>query len=460
MVVIHPMGDMGHVISSGYGPRWGTLHAGTDYPAAVGTPIYAPADGVVVQGQDRKRGSVSGFGSWIWIDCQSSVGRDFIFGHVHHPGILVRAGDRVTAGQQIGVVGNEGQSTGPHLHFEVWGAPGRSGGKSEDPAGWLRARGAVSRGAATPSTTPAPTPGVAVARSGEYKADADKLTYRDSGVSKQKRFWVCIHTDESAWDQSTRSIRPTAWTADRLAEYNRDRSNSGGSYHIGVDRSGRAVRQNSDPYATWSTGNAANFNAFHICATGTAHQSREQWLAHMPQLRKMADITAHYCAVHGIPVRRITPADLKAGRGGIGGHWDATHAYSGGSGHWDPGGYAAPYAVTQGGFPWDQFITLVSEASTTQTIQETIMTTLDTVRKSAVEGSTVQAELWKFIMLTDAHTYELHKALIADGAVGKLIAQAAEVPKLKTEIAGLKKTLQENNRVLKQLVILIEKAGQ
>ncbi|MDO5683789.1 MAG: peptidoglycan DD-metalloendopeptidase family protein [Propionibacteriaceae bacterium] len=139
MKIVHPMGTPSDVWrqTSGYGMRWGSMHAGTDFGAPVGTPIYAPADGFVVQGGERARGSVSGFGSWIWLDCQTSCGRDFIFGHVHHPGILVSRGDRVVAGQQIGVVGNEGQSTGPHLHFEVWGPPGRTGGAHEDPAAWL-----------------------------------------------------------------------------------------------------------------------------------------------------------------------------------------------------------------------------------------------------------------------------------------------------------------------------------
>lgn len=135
--VYHPMRDEKYTTSSGYGTRWGTFHAGLDFAADHGTPIYAPADGVVIQGADRAQGSVSGFGSWIWIDSQAAVGKDFIFGHVHHPGITVRRGERVKAGQKIGVVGNEGQSTGPHLHFEVWGPPGRTGGKHEDPAPWI-----------------------------------------------------------------------------------------------------------------------------------------------------------------------------------------------------------------------------------------------------------------------------------------------------------------------------------
>lgn len=134
-MVTHPMKQGTYQVSSGYGPRWGTFHAGLDFAAPIGTPIYAAADGVVVEG--RERYNVSGFGSWIWLDCQDSAGKDFIYGHVKHDGIMVKAGDRVRAGQQIGVVGNEGQSTGPHLHFEVWGSPGRLGGAHQDPAPYL-----------------------------------------------------------------------------------------------------------------------------------------------------------------------------------------------------------------------------------------------------------------------------------------------------------------------------------
>ncbi|MGP9720976.1 peptidoglycan DD-metalloendopeptidase family protein [Corynebacterium sp. AOP40-4SA-5] len=148
----HPMKPDTYTVSSGYGPRWGTHHNGLDFAAPVGTPIYAPADGTVVQGSDRAQGSVSGFGSWIWLDCQSSVGKDFIFGHVQHSGIKVRRGQSVKAGQQIGVSGNEGQTTGPHLHFEVWGSPGRTGGRHEDPAAWLK--GASAPGGSTHTTTP------------------------------------------------------------------------------------------------------------------------------------------------------------------------------------------------------------------------------------------------------------------------------------------------------------------
>ena len=132
-----PLAAGTYTVSSGFGARWGTTHYGQDYACPIGTPLYAVADGIVVQGSERPQGSVSGFGSWIWLDCQASIGQDIIYGHVDHGGILVQAGDRVIAGQIIGHSGNEGQSTGPHCHVECWSAPGRLGGAAHDPATFL-----------------------------------------------------------------------------------------------------------------------------------------------------------------------------------------------------------------------------------------------------------------------------------------------------------------------------------
>ena len=138
--VVHPMGedDGTWSISSGYGSRWGAFHAGLDFAAPLGTPIYAVADATVVQGKDRAAGSVSGFGNWVWLDAQDTLGKDFIYGHMRWADIYVKRGDRVKAGDLIARVGSEGGSTGPHLHFEVWSLPGRTGGRHEDPAPWLK----------------------------------------------------------------------------------------------------------------------------------------------------------------------------------------------------------------------------------------------------------------------------------------------------------------------------------
>lgn len=117
------------VITSNYGPRWGTTHYGLDIANAVGTPVRAPMGGVVLEA-----GTASGFGLWVRI--RHEDGTITVYGHINS--YSVRAGQRVEAGDVIAEVGNRGISTGPHLHFEVWSADGRK----VDPLAWLRARGA------------------------------------------------------------------------------------------------------------------------------------------------------------------------------------------------------------------------------------------------------------------------------------------------------------------------------
>jgi murein DD-endopeptidase MepM/ murein hydrolase activator NlpD len=117
-------------VTSCYGPRWGTLHAGIDIAAPIGTPVYTPEGGVVVHA-----GTASGFGYAVAI--QHGDGTITLYGHVNQ--YFVSSGQVVSAGQQIAEVGNRGQSTGPHLHFEV-----HTGGlyaNRTNPAPWLTARG-------------------------------------------------------------------------------------------------------------------------------------------------------------------------------------------------------------------------------------------------------------------------------------------------------------------------------
>ncbi|WP_246108095.1 M23 family metallopeptidase [Saccharothrix saharensis] len=114
--------------TSGFGARWGTTHYGVDIANAIGTPILSAMDGVVVEA-----GPASGFG--LWVRVQHNDGTITIYGHVNET--LVSAGQQVHAGQQIATMGNRGQSTGPHLHFEVW----LNGSQKIDPIGWLGERG-------------------------------------------------------------------------------------------------------------------------------------------------------------------------------------------------------------------------------------------------------------------------------------------------------------------------------
>ncbi|MBV6762930.1 M23 family metallopeptidase [Rhodococcus opacus] len=115
-------------LSSGYGPRWGARHGGLDIAAPIGTPIQSAADGEVISA-----GPASGFG--LWVRVRHDDGTVSVYGHINE--FIVNAGQRVAAGQQIATVGNRGQSTGPHLHFEVSDA----GGNQLNPSQWLRDRG-------------------------------------------------------------------------------------------------------------------------------------------------------------------------------------------------------------------------------------------------------------------------------------------------------------------------------
>lgn len=311
-----PMKRGTYKLTSGYGPRWGTHHNGIDLAAPTGTPIYAPADGVVIEGRDRRQGSVSGFGSWIWLDCQSSVGRDFIFGHVHHPGILVRKGDRVKAGQQIGVVGNEGQSTGPHLHFEVWGPPGRSGGRHEDPAKWLAT-------ASEPKEKEHPMTDSAV------DIDLHHLIPFGRPTPLPKKI-IIVHSTENAPGTPSRNI---------LDYQVRTQS---GSYHRLVDSSGRITLANTDDWQVWATGNKGNDIALHVSCVARAAMTREQWLAQPKMLEGVARVIAHWSKKYQIPLVKLSRAELGAGKHGVAGHLEAQ--VWGNTDHWDPG-YHFPYDV-------------------------------------------------------------------------------------------------------------------
>lgn len=108
----------GHTtISSPYGWRtWSDgsreFHNGIDIPAPIGTPMLAATSGKVLYA-----GPASGFGDWIVIE--SSGGMIEIYGHMYAYEIKVQPGQIVKTGQQIAAVGNNGFSTGPHLHFTV-----------------------------------------------------------------------------------------------------------------------------------------------------------------------------------------------------------------------------------------------------------------------------------------------------------------------------------------------------
>lgn len=113
------------VFTSGYGPRWGSFHDGIDIANAIGTPIYAAKAGTVIDA-----GPMQGYGNWVRI--AHDDGTYTLYGHIiaYH----VEKGMEVEAGEYIADMGNEGFSTGPHLHFGVYKL---DTDESIDPMIWL-----------------------------------------------------------------------------------------------------------------------------------------------------------------------------------------------------------------------------------------------------------------------------------------------------------------------------------
>lgn len=131
-----PLASGTYTLTSGYGPRRsptggsGNFHAGLDFGAPSGTPIYAAADGTVTSAGYNS----GGFGNLVIVHTAPNL--DTYYAHQVAGGIKVSVGDVVTAGQLIGAVGTTGDSTGNHLHFEV-----RIDGATTDPLVFLRQQG-------------------------------------------------------------------------------------------------------------------------------------------------------------------------------------------------------------------------------------------------------------------------------------------------------------------------------
>ena len=117
-------------LTSAFGARWGTVHAGIDLAAPMRAPERAAMDGVVLEA-----GPASGYGLVVYL--QHENGDVTVYGHMDE--ILVTPGQVVRAGDTIALLGNRGQSTGPHLHFEV--RLGGLDGEKVDPVPYLRERG-------------------------------------------------------------------------------------------------------------------------------------------------------------------------------------------------------------------------------------------------------------------------------------------------------------------------------
>ena len=110
-------------VVSGFGMRWGRMHEGIDIAALLGTPIHAAASGTVIH-----TGWLGGYGNLVVVD----HGDGLATAYAHASAILVAVGQQVSQGDTLSLVGSTGNSTGPHLHFEV-----RVNGSAVDPLLYL-----------------------------------------------------------------------------------------------------------------------------------------------------------------------------------------------------------------------------------------------------------------------------------------------------------------------------------
>ena len=111
------------VVVSGFGLRWGRMHEGIDIAASSGTSIRAAAAGTVIYA-----GWLGGYGNLVVID----HGNGLATAYAHASSILVGVGQQVAQGETVSLVGSTGNSSGPHLHFEV-----RVNGAAVDPLLYL-----------------------------------------------------------------------------------------------------------------------------------------------------------------------------------------------------------------------------------------------------------------------------------------------------------------------------------
>ncbi len=110
-------------ITSEFGTRWGRMHWGVDFESDYGVPIYAAREGTVLEAD-----WMSGFGLAVVIDHGGGLSTLY----AHQEELNVSAGEWVERGELIGWVGTTGNSTGPHLHFEV-----HQGTQAVDPRDYL-----------------------------------------------------------------------------------------------------------------------------------------------------------------------------------------------------------------------------------------------------------------------------------------------------------------------------------
>lgn len=332
-------------VTSGFGNRSGGFHWGTDFGrngGSGGQAVFAAQGGTVVM-----VGPADGFGQWVVLDHPTEDGSGTtVYGHVIPE---VRQGQRVESGQRIARINPDSNTNGgvvPHLHFEVhrsvWVRPGPD---RLDPVPWLA------------SSAPPVTGGTPV---GQLQADVTMLSPNDSGPRNPANCSLAIvHTDEG--DPNGKVEDLLGWLAQERAQ---------ASYTLVVGRDGRIGRSNDDNYVPWAAGSPANERGLHLCFKGRASQTRAEWLAQGRQLDAGARVLRDWRDRYGIPLVKLTGAQMRAGQKGVGGHVDTVDAWHS-TDHTDPGP----------GFPWD---VLLAKAAGNTTPEEGFLMALSNEQQQRI----------------------------------------------------------------------------
>ncbi|MFH9723921.1 M23 family metallopeptidase [Streptomyces sp. NPDC017254] len=127
-----------YTLSASYnqgGAMWAHKHSGQDFAVPVGTPVKAAGSGTVVKAGPNGGGDGPAYGNAIVVKHANGTYSQY----AHLSKIKVHIGSKVMVGQQIALSGNTGNSSGPHLHFEIRTTPNY--GSAVNPAAFLRSHG-------------------------------------------------------------------------------------------------------------------------------------------------------------------------------------------------------------------------------------------------------------------------------------------------------------------------------
>ena len=305
----------GFYVTSGFGPRWGTTHYGTDFGnggGSGGKPVFAVKDGTVT-----RSGPANGFGRWVTIDHPASNGGgETVYGHVVPE---VKVGQKVTEGQRIAHIDPNPATNGgvaPHLHMEwhrySWAPPGPDRLDPED----------MLKGAKWVGDTPAPVRAATAVAANVLDWTA-RFTFGRPRPTHQIRN-IIIHV----------TVNAPGTPAENVATY--QINSQSGSYHELTDTTIKHLIENTDDWFTWSSGNYGNDVGLHRSFVMWGTETRAQWLQYDAMLREAAKRDAEWCRKYNIPPVKLTAADLRAGKRGFAGHLETGQAW-GGTDHVDPG---------------------------------------------------------------------------------------------------------------------------